>query len=415
MSNRTQLHLPINIVTIFQLITVFLFFFGPIERELINPVLVFAYLIVVIFVFRFGYFSYFRGRKGYILYENNYLYDNEQKEDNFKDCIFYLISCIYVVVSVLILVSRTGGFNLSLSSFSNLGAAYYERGSTNLSLERIIIFSAPITATYIPYGMISWKKLNFFQKIVYILSIFFRAMVDMVQGINKSFADIVIFLMIYGIFLYAKSTIHLEDGTRKFKKRIIKIGFIVGIIFVVFLMFFSMNIMSRTAFELNQRKSGIDYFISYITEGYKAVDFSFTQPFESTFGLGNSMYTLRIINSDFLFSRSYVIKNQAQYGWNYLSSWSSLYVWLGNDVSMLGVIPVMYILGRIFSKSWVESLIDKKNLSSLIIVGLMFQLALYSSANNQIVQNQTDFVATWFWLIYWFLHKRVKFTFGRKK
>ena len=415
MKNKAQLTIPINIVTIFQIFTVLLFFVGPIEHKLNNPYLDFFYLLAVILSLRLGYYSYIRSSKFLLHVQKN------EEDDNIDEGLtkkqlrrFDLVCILYFSAAVLMLISRTGSFSISLSTFANLGDAYYNRGSTNLLYERIIVLLSPIMTMFIPYGMRQWKWLKVKRRIVFLFLILFRVLVDAVQGINKSFADLVIFLLIYGIFIYARNTVKQGQGLRKFIKRLTKVAFLVGICGALFLMFFSINIMSRTSLELDQRQSGIHYIISYLTEGYQAVDYSLTQPFTSTYGLGNSLYLLSAIDSEYLFMRTYLMKNELLYGWDYYTNWSSLYVWIGNDVSMLGVIPVMFLIGRLFAKTWSEALYLKNNLASLIVSGLLFQLCLYSSANNQIVQIQIAFVGTWFWLLYWLLHKRVKITFRKR-
>ena len=402
--------IPINIVTIFQLVTMLLFFFGPIKRVLLNPELDFIYLILVILSLRIGFMS--------VAYKKDIFsrstWPTRKKEiasspndDRKVRLSFDIILVVYFLTSLLMLYSRTGSFLLDFSSFNDLGQVYYSRGeSWNVALERIVFILAPVTTMFIPFGMINFAKIKITRKVLFVLALAFRVLVDLVQGVNKSFADIIIFVLIFAIFLICKKSIQDENKTSKMIIRFFIFMIIIGILFAVFLSVFSVNILSRTSYDPNGYSSGTLYFISYLTEGYQAVDYSLTQPFTSTFGLGNSLYLLQAINSNFLLERTYLFKNQVSYGWNWLVNWSTLYVWIANDVSMIGVIPIMFLIGRLFAKTWKQSLFEG-NLSSLIVAGLMFQLCIYSSANNQIVQLQSGFVGTWFWLAFWFLFKQL--------
>ena len=158
---------------------------------------------------------------------------------------------------------------------------------------------------------------------------------------------------------------------------------------IIFLVIFSINISSRQGYEVVTVEASFQYVTGYLTQGYKALDYSFGQPFESTFGFGSSMYLLDAsagwFDTDFFKERTYLTKNEQVYGWNQRMRWSSIYVWIANDVSLLGALVVMYFIGRFYGKVWIES-INKKSIYSVVLFALMTQLCFYIPANNQITQ-----------------------------
>lgn len=413
--NKSQVMLPINIVTIYLLITVALFLWGPVEYQYHYKFLDFLYLTFAVLMLRFGYIRGVTTSKLLVTFKDQTtdVYDKRRTNKS-----FLILLILYIAIVVLTLLSRTGNAGINWTSFSNLGQAYYSRGQSNLLYERLIYLTAPITTAFIPYGMIKMKSLKRLYKCLFFIAVLFRVLVDISQGINKTLADAIIFLLIFTLANLAKSSFYYDNSSSIFKRRLVTVGIVFGFLLGAFVLFFSANLLSRTIGDANGYKNGWMYLASYFSEGYQAVDYSLTQPFESTFGVGNSLYLFeairRFFNTDFFLMRSYLYKNQLVYGWSYMVSWSSFYVWIANDVSMLGVFPVLFIVGKIFGKTWNRTICGQNDLSDLIVLGLMFQLAMYIPANNQIVQIQSAFVGTWFWIIYWALHKKVKIKWRRR-
>lgn len=415
--HNKQIMLPIKIVIVFVSLTILLFFWGPIDWEINHPVILFVYLASAVFLLSIGYFC--GASKEYL--KNNdrrSSYEQDAGNTNSVRTIFYFLIITYTVAAFFTLASRTGSWSLNLSAFNNIGAAYYSRGETNLLYERILILLAPFTMAFIPYGMFNLKKISKLQQFLLIVLVIFRTLVDMTQGINKTFADVIIIILLYSIINIARPSLFDSKGYKRFKKWLIRIGIVSVLALFLFFLFFSANILSRTLNDTSDKLKGLNYLVSYFTEGYKAVDYTLDQPFTSTFGLGNSMYLLDNSKKYFgnaIYSRSYIYKNEVMYGWNGHVNWSSIFVWIANDVSLIGVLPVLFGMGYLFGKSFVNALYQNNDFSSVVISGLLFQAAIYIPANNQIVQLQPAFIGLWCWLfIYWYKHGKFRFVIGKR-
>ena len=415
MQNKSTRLLPINLVCIYLIITMVLYMWGPRSYNPRNPILTFLYLSICTVLLYLGYHHGVKKSNskdiGYskILQSDSALLRRKRRT-------FDILLIIYVLLIPLTLYSRTGSFWFDFSSFKNLGQVYSLRAqnNTNLTIEWLRIILSPVILSFIPYSIINRKYLNKFRILLFIIGIVSAVMVDITSGVNKSFADAIIFCFIFFLVSIGRKDPNRNDSNseKKTRKKVKRIFIITILVLLIFFMFFSATILSRTQSDSNDYSKALDYFCAYLTQGYRAVDYSLTQPFTSTYGFGSSMYLLDSTQNWFhtsnIIQRSYLYKNQMLYGLDYKLSWSSLYVWMANDVSMLGVLPVMYLIGYVFGKVWRQLLDGQNHFSALVVAGLMFQLCMYIPANNQIVQTAESLFGTLFWLIIWLLSNSKK-------
>lgn len=407
---------PIRVICSYLLATVALYAFGPIEYNTIHPILLYSYLLFSFLLLYLGY------RQGVFVsrrrLSKNGNYHHENRDIAGISLKWYsIILLVSVVLLHLTLYARTGSFFYNFNTFSSLGTAYIKRYLLVISrgrsyIEWLRILLSPITLAYFPIGVICWKKINRIQKFTFIYLVIGNTLSDLITGTNKGFADTIIYISTYIVLalVYSGETLILGRQLHRFKKGMHGIVRKTAFILLIFMITFSLNISSRLNKESLMFSDVYKYIAGYFSQGYKAVDYTFDQPFESTYGFGFSMYLLRStpdwFGTDSLEKRTYLKKNEETFNWNQRIKWSSIYVWLGNDFSLWGALFVIYLIGRFFGKVWIEA-ITKKEISSIVLSALMIQLCFYIPANNQIVQTAEGLSGVIFWLTYrkWKMYK----------
>lgn len=108
--------------------------------------------------------------------------------------------------------------------------------------------------------------------------------------------------------------------------------------------------------------------ISYLTHGYFAVYLALDKPFVPTFGVGNSFFlvrqTARLTGSPDLEQDPYPMRIEEN-GWDAYGYWSTIYPWIASDVSFPGTLIVVFLIGRLFALSWLDTLRGRIRLPSL--------------------------------------------------
>jgi hypothetical protein len=142
---------------------------------------------------------------------------------------------------------------------------------------------------------------------------------------------------------------------------------------------------------------------SYLTQGYYALDLALHEPFVPMFGAGHSEMLSRqvgrLLNDPAWEDRSYPARIE-KYGWDRRLYWSSLYTWIASDVSFTGTLVVLFVVGRLFALTWLETL-DGRNPFAVVMFSQLLILLYYASCNNQCFQSGESLSAFWLSLVCW--------------
>jgi hypothetical protein len=124
----------------------------------------------------------------------------------------------------------------------------------------------------------------------------------------------------------------------------------------------------------------------YLTSGYYGFSLCLRLPWIPTFGLGSSLQLVDIISEHFFDVRTRTYQYRAmQFGWDDRIQWHSMYSWIANDFSFIGVIFILFIFGFVFALAYKDSL-TKKNPFAKVIVYYFIFAAIFIPCNNQIIQ-----------------------------
>jgi len=322
-------------------------------------------------------------------------------------------------------ISRTGSMFPDVAyGFTNPGNAYMLHGFHHQEGSRIIeyirILFGPLLFIILPLTVFYWKQLKPIIRLLSSLCIIASVSIFISMGTNKGFADAV--LLIPWIVLAR----HLS-GYLRLKLRHLTITIMaLAIAFSIFLLFFTRTQLSRpgsatkTAYfaqidmhaDLNnpivrylpQELEVLILSLScYITQGYYGLYSSLEVPYLPMFGVGNSMFSYRqaarITGNEEIMYLPYPTRI-SEFGWDAYGNWSTIYPWIASDVSFPGTILVVFLIGRLFALSWLDTLKGSNPFAVAMFAQFLIML-FYFPANNQCMQSGEGFTAFWGILILW--------------
>ena len=155
---------------------------------------------------------------------------------------------------------------------------------------------------------------------------------------------------------------------------------------------------------------------SYLTQGYYGMSVCLRLEWMPAFGFGHSMFLVKMFSeyvTDLIRQRTYQ-NRAAVFGWEEDLRWHSIYTWLANDVSFVGVIAVMFLIGCFFAMAY-KDCIRTNNPFAYIMVYFFVLLVFFIPCNNQIFQSAYVMFSFYTALILWLCTRgRKRIRIGRK-
>jgi len=292
-------------------------------------------------------------------------------------------------------------------------------------VEYLRIFLGPLLGFLLPLTVFYWPRLTHIVRVIGVAGILSTVALFIAMGTNKAIADTVLLVPLMVISSHFARVIKLNW------KRIVGLAVAAACALLLFLLFFGNAVSSREGSaivggyfpagdssvdsenllvgHLNDKSAmmleGLDM---YLTQGYYALSLSLREPFVPMFGVGNSMFLLRqivrITGDERITEMSYPARIE-KYGWDAEGLWSSIYPWIASDVSFPGTILVVYLIGRLFALSWLDTL-GGANPFGVVLFSQFVIMLFYFPANNQLLQAGEGFTAFWGTLILWQLTRR---------
>lgn len=392
--SRKIVYFPVKILLSFLIFTELLFFLGPIDYKIPNAFILLIYFVFVNYMLYAGYKSAIKNTQFFPV--------NSVQVGNIK-----ILKCI-LLFALLLLIPRimsAFGISLSLSAFvSHLKGAiesplsvYMEKLEQKTNpITYLYMFLSPLTFMSIPLGCFYWKYLNRRYKLIVVILVVIEILIWIGIGTRKGIADILLII----VFIYFAKNYHLIPNLRKNRK--IVLSFILA--FVLFIGYFLYSNLSRynveqfdmievnniKPFYANNIKSsfyvGFVMLEGYLCQGYKALGHALFSDFCFSYGLGNSWFFINIaekLGIDVI-PMTYMGELDRTLGIDPMVNWHSIYVWLANDVTFLGVPVVIYYIGKFFAKSWIETLTNR-NFFAPAVFALFVLMVFYFFANNQVI------------------------------
>lgn len=393
--------LPLKVALWFIVFSELLVFLGPIDYGIQNPLMLTFYLLIVNFAFYWGYkvgVKRFRPSRAGISLRT--------------------IEWIIVIGMILHFVRlgeiwRSHGIAVSLENL--IGAlfrpadAYFSEATVANETSSLTAYLSPIIWASIPFGLYNWNKLTTLFKSFVVLTILIEVFTWLGIGTRKGLFDVII---IIAFFLAIRSK-DLFDGGKLPKK------YVTGVLLAsaLFIFYFVFSNLARYELGLGDVNSfdfkystrpfysehcpswlllslyNID---SYLCQGYYALSIGLSIGIIRPTFLGMSWFTMVIANK-FGYDPmpgTYMTLLEG-FGIDSKMNWHTIYLWLANDFTFIGVPFVIFIIGYFFAKTWCDCVYGKNDFA-IPLFSLFLIMVFYFYANNQVLS--FSLIAFVFWL-----------------
>lgn len=399
---------PIKILLGFLIFTELLIWIGPIDYE-VNTWLLLPYLIILNLTLWIGYKM---GVKHFRPSEYKLTYSAIKKLIIFG----FVLTCVS-------LAGRWASHGISLSvdslinSLVNPGEAYYSESNEEVQTNILMMILSPIEWAMIPFGFYAWSKVSKFYKYLIILAILINIISGLGIGLRKGVFDVM--LVVFSCWAAANCQLFKNKTfLRKFK-----IGIIIFVIgFLLYFIYSNLSRGGHSSFSDLANISGRDlktsyidvlgypftvalgFITGYLCQGYFALSKGLSMGILSPAIMGSSWFLIAIAKKfgydPTPFTYTKILEEQ---GIDMSINWHTLYLWLANDFTFIGVPFIMLIIGYFFAKSWCDCLI-KKNPLAYPLMALFVIMVFYAFANNQVFS--FSFIPFLFWFLFYLMFSR---------
>jgi hypothetical protein len=421
---RKNLMKPMNILSLYLLSTVFLFYLGPIEWSINKPLQLLFFLFFSYGGLYLGYFLYIKRIK---IPDENYSKRNHISLKIRELNIIFLALSIFVILSHFIYLYYAYD-KIILINIDSLGSSYADKEIVRTTFfTRIIEYTWMINVIYIPVGIFYYKKLHKLLKLLFVFSIFIIFSYWLTLGTLKGIADILIMLflpVIYKLYIERKSKSNFKQNKLPFKYKLLII-----LVTLLFVYLFGVIMQSRAIhygrdtytsissttsnFIINEKLLPFPFFtnrlISYFTHAYTGLSYALDIKFDWTYGIGHSRTLTDIFARHFNFDVSNIIlpeRLDIMYGWDNGRVWPTALTWIGSDIPFILIPLLLFFVGYIFA-NYVFKLFYKKRLSYLLLSSLLVMFIFYLPANNQLFQSSRMTFSTFGIIFYCIFHDSI--------
>lgn len=275
-------------------------------------------------------------------------------------------------------------------------------------LFRAITFLSGLGAFWYPLGLLAWRNLRLWMKLLFLASLLGTLLYYWVIGTQMGFGMLVFTALPVLIWRAACS----GRGKAPKRRRAGRIAAVqAAAIVLAFVLLFAGMQLSRAGVKRagntdiggvlkdkslytlryggsgSRAAYGAMMLSFYVGHGYAGLGKSMSLPFRWTYGLGWSHGLLRLAERYAgvagVWERTYLYRNEMENRWPALAYWSTLYAWLASDVTYWGVPVVMGLLGMFFGLVW-KDLAARRNAVAAVALGQLFLLFMMAPANNQL-------------------------------
>lgn len=427
-SEAQKLKRPIKIGLAFSVFTIFLFEFGVYDFFVPNRLLFYVFLFACNLSM---YLGFTQGLRKTGQYKKNRIVSINKV----VKILFW--AALLLAIPDFMLYTRVTSFSLGeillKMAMSTTDAATLYSEHNNIAnavgiwryINWLVILFSPLHWAYIPLSFYYWGKLTVFKKLGTCLIWFLYCAKYLVTGTNVGIFVIVVFAAVSYIIKKNNNA----GSTKKKKKSAIGLVIIALLTVIILAAFFNMTMSSRIGDSIGETylnrnsifwiltpepfRNLLCYFTRYLANAYNAVAMSFSLPWDCTFGLGHSFYLLDQFDpgQTWLWPRTYNLKMDQAFGWDYYAQWHTPYVWFANDVSHFGVPIVLFILFRFFGKAW-RRFNEEKDIISYSVFMMFVLFMTFVSANNQVFQTNSTLIAFWLYAILFNQTKKIKWVYS---
>jgi hypothetical protein len=395
--------------------TLLLFAFGPWQWPLSDPGKLYAFVVAAHIALLLGYLS--------------AAHRNPAEGATTFDPRKLLTASLWATLLVLPLTSyaRTGQWIPDiLGAIRNPGLAYqeahlYAEGGANFA-SYLRVLAAPALAILFPVGVFYWSRWTWPVRLTMLSAMGSVVLLAVGTGQRRDIAD----LLITVPFLVAAS--HFAGVTRLSRRTLVLGTAGICVAVVTFSAYFIYSHVSRVGHDTaryganpvtqqmpnldnpllqvlpDEARPGAVGLLNYLTTGYFGLGLALERPVKPMWGMGHSMFLTRnfqkLANDDGFERRSLPVQISDKDGFRYPVFWCTAYPYFANDLGFLGVVAMLFFVGRGLALSWIDML-SGRNAAASVMFGLLLTLVFYLPATNRMLQDGEGVAAVYFWLAAW--------------
>lgn len=288
----------------------------------------------------------------------------------------------------------------------------------------LVVLTGPLSWAYRILAMLYWKELSLFKKIgtTFIWFLFLSQYIT-----NGTNVGVFLFFISFGVIYFVK-----KDSRNITEKKYSWIGAIVvgALVLITLASYFSMTMGSRIGDQIDgdipvdednlfwiitpePMRNLLAYFTRYLASAYNALALSFSVPFDTTFGVGHSSFLLNNfdLRHEYLWPKTYIIKLDEAFQWDWYANWHTPYVWLANDFSFWGVPFILFFLFSFFGYSW-RKYKETGDVVSFLVFMLYVEFMSFISANNIVFQQPDTMMAFWILLVLNYTTRNIRWIYN---
>lgn len=422
-------YLPLLLVETYLLLTLVIFYFGPITYKIHNSILFFGLMVIYHCFFIFGYVLAYKFK----VFTKNVVSERVYSSSSYWWLFYFGLIGIWAAYRNIMMMDGIipyDFFDNLIRGFTEPGLAYTER-MLNLEIGQapssrlfnvLSILFAFTKLLFIFYFLYFWVDLNWAKKIIALV----YSLLFISTGISAGVNSVIFIFFIFSaisllVVLYERRYIHFR-----------KVLLFSGMLFLVPVTWFG-GIMSErgggfeyfastsplgdistvSGFNLGDAPSLLDFLYYsfvwlsyYVCQGYYGFSLILNLDLEWTYGFGNSEFLQRqllMISGDDV--SSFTFQSRISHLWDKSAQWHSFYGQFANDVGFIGLAFLLFAIGFFFAKVW-KSVLCEKNFYGLALIPIFAIMFIFFPANNQVFGYIDTFSYFVFVSFLWFFNSK---------
>lgn len=418
--------LPLVVGLGFIQLTFLLFLFGPFNWPIFNYAPVEGYFLAVNGAIAAGFLLHLRGRP--------------KRARPLRTKTFIAIGSIAAVVLLVpssIVYAGRWPWQV-MEALADQNEAYRsfadQLGDSPLTRLPIILartLASPFIFSVLPLGILNRHKLNPLLWSGLVATVLCDAIFSILRGTTRELGDIAIVslsaMMILAVRKIEASPRPLRQATRYATQTLVVVAALLAVVLASVTIRAEARLGSQARYCItdtgicDDNLSPLEAFIpdgakflfdntaGYLSQGYYGLSLGLGQDFQSSLGVGHSPAVASAASALFgvkgLYENSYTYRNYFN-GWNDETQWSTMAIWIANDVGFPGALIFFALMGYLWSMAWKDAVYARNDRAAVFCCVIMMAV-FYFPANNQMMATFDSYLTTIFWLIYWISGRRL--------
>lgn len=309
-------------------------------------------------------------------------------------------------------------------AYSYLQGQVFQRDSADRVASLISALAGPVVFAVIPLGVIYWTRMTAVLRGAVIGAVLAAIVLSIMRGTDRELANL---LIVGGSALLVSIGRGATFSGRTFS--IVKKYWKPAILIAIFVYVAAIAFTERKAGRLGSEDKacagnlricadldapalkwmgdtptfGLSFFVITVSQGYYGLALGMEKDFQPTWGIGHSPALLSVYSTmtgDFQApGRTYTSRNGFE-GWSDQNYWSTMILWVANDVGFAGAIVVLLLLGFLWGRAWRDATFGRNDPAAVFFCACM-SILVYLPANNQFFQTFDGYTTFFGWLIVW--------------